>query len=155
MCLFMYDRLKQHKDVSIISIKFCVLNYLFLFFIKLYSHTICLINNLICIKKKNKCLYWTSMEECNKNYPFQPKEWLALQQQFLLTISPLNHSWGSQELRKWSPTKETLDCLTNSHFQHLRKCIENSIESVCTDVREQTAKILVHVLIIITRWSLS
>ena len=65
---------------------FYVYNYLFLFFIKLYSHTICLINNLIYIKKKNKCLSWTRMEECNKNYPFQPKEWPAS----TTAISPYN-----------------------------------------------------------------
>ena len=82
----MYGHLRQHKDVSASFITFYVLNYLFLFFIKLYSHTICLINNLVCIKKKNKCLSWTSMEECNKNNPFQPKEW----QTSTTVISPYN-----------------------------------------------------------------
>ena len=34
-----------------------------------------------------------------------------------------------------SPTKEALDCYTNSPCQHLSKCMENSLESMHTDVR--------------------
>ena len=30
--------------------------------------------------------------------------------------------------------KEALDCLTNSPYQNLRKCIENSMENVHADV---------------------
>ena len=43
-----------------------------------------------------------------------------------LTMAPLNQTLRSQELRKWSPTK---DCWTNSPNQHLRKSIENSMEN--------------------------
>ena len=41
----------------------------------------------------------------------------------------------SGEQRNWSPTKEAPDCQTNSPQQHLRKCIENSMENMHTDVR--------------------
>ena len=34
-----------------------------------------------------------------------------------------------------SPTKEALDCKTNSPCQYNRKCIENSVEKMYTDVR--------------------
>ena len=34
-----------------------------------------------------------------------------------------------------SPTEEALDCYTNSPCQHLRKCMENSMENMHTDVR--------------------
>ena len=30
---------------------------------------------------------------------------------------------------------KALDCLTNSPCQHLRNCIENSVENMSTDVR--------------------
>ena len=39
--------------------------------------------------------------------------------QFLLTISPLNQTLRSREQRIWSPTKEALDCWTNSLCRHL------------------------------------
>ena len=38
----------------------------------------------------------------------------------------------SGEQRNWSPTKEAPDCQTNSPHQHLRKCIENSMENMHT-----------------------
>ena len=53
---------------------------------------------------------------------------------FLLTISPLNHTLPSQEQRKWSQTKEALDCWTNSPCQYVRKCIENRTENMHRDV---------------------
>ena len=31
--------------------------------------------------------------------------------------------------------KEALDCQTNSPCQHLKKCIENSMENIDTDIR--------------------
>ena len=34
-----------------------------------------------------------------------------------------------------SLTKEALDCYTNSPCQHLRKCMENSMENMLTDIR--------------------
>ena len=37
--------------------------------------------------------------------------------------------------RKRSPTKEPLDCSTNSPCQLLKKCIKNSIENIHTDIR--------------------
>ena len=37
--------------------------------------------------------------------------------------------------RKWSATQKALDCWSNSPCQHLRKCIENSLENMHTDVR--------------------
>lgn len=36
---------------------------------------------------------------------------------------------------KLSPTKDALDCSTNSPCQHLRKCIEKGTENMHTDVR--------------------
>ena len=32
-------------------------------------------------------------------------------------------------------TKEALDCYSNSSFQHIRKCIGNSMENIHSDVR--------------------
>ena len=32
-------------------------------------------------------------------------------------------------------TKEALDCYSNSSFQHIRKCIGNSMENINSDVR--------------------
>ena len=49
---------------------------------------------------------------------------------FLLYLQPLNQTLRSREWRKWSPTKEVLDCKTNSPCQHLKKCIENSEENM-------------------------
>ena len=49
-------------------------------------------------------------------------------------MSPLSHTLWSREKRKWSPTKGALNCWTNSPYQHLRKCIENSKENMHTDV---------------------
>ena len=50
----------------------------------------------------------------------------------------LTHSFHitltSGEQRNWSPTKEAPDCQTNSPQLHLRKCIENSMENMHTDV---------------------
>ena len=37
--------------------------------------------------------------------------------------------------RKLSATKEAPDCLTNSPGQYLKKCIENTVENMHTDVR--------------------
>ena len=34
-----------------------------------------------------------------------------------------------------TPTKETLDCRTNSPCPHLSKCTDNSMENMNTDVR--------------------
>ena len=38
-------------------------------------------------------------------------------------------------IKEISPTEEALDCYTNSPCQHLSKCMENSLESMHTDVR--------------------
>ena len=53
---------------------------------------------------------------------------------FLLTISPLNHTVRSWEWRKLSAAKEGDDCYVNSPCQHLRKCMENSMENMHTDI---------------------
>ena len=42
--------------------------------------------------------------------------------------------------RKWSPTKETLDCYTNSPCKYLKKWIENIIENMHTDVTVESVK---------------
>ena len=55
--------------------------------------------------------------------------------QILLTMSPLNHTLQSWELRKWSPGKKPFDWQTKSPCQHLRKCVKNSKENMHTDVR--------------------
>ena len=59
---------------------------------------------------------------------------------FLLIILTQNHTLRSQEYWKYSPTKEALDCSTNSPCQHLRKCIENGMERMHTDARVQRIK---------------
>ena len=56
---------------------------------------------------------------------------------FLFKESPLNKTLRSREWRKWLSTKEALDCSTNSPCQHVRKCIENIIVNMHTDVRMQ------------------
>ena len=48
-------------------------------------------------------------------------------------VSPYNIY--PKSFRKRSPTKEPLDCSTNSPCQLLKKCIKNSIENIHTDVR--------------------
>ena len=54
----------------------------------------------------------------------------------------LTHSFHitltSGEQRNWSPTKEAPDCQTNSPHQHLRKCIENSMENMHTGCKGLT-----------------
>ena len=55
--------------------------------------------------------------------------------QFLLTISPLNHTLRSREWRDGSPTEEALDFWTNSPYQHLRKCRQINKENMHTIVR--------------------
>ena len=42
-------------------------------------------------------------------------------------------------IKEWSPTLRTLNCLTNSPCQHLRKQRENSMKNILTDVRVQMA----------------
>ena len=54
-------------------------------------------------------------------------------------VSPYNYTTESfisntYEKRKWSPNKESFDCSINSPYQHLRKCVNNSIENIHTDV---------------------
>ena len=44
-------------------------------------------------------------------------------------ITPESHI-NIRRKRKWSPTKEGLDCNTNSPFHHLRTCIEDSMENI-------------------------
>ena len=48
-------------------------------------------------------------------------------------VSPYNIY--PKSFRKRSPTKEPLDCSTNSPCQLLKKCIKNSIENIHTDGR--------------------
>ena len=38
-------------------------------------------------------------------------------------------------VKEWLSTKEAFDCETNSSFQHLRICIENSMENKHIDHR--------------------
>ena len=40
-----------------------------------------------------------------------------------------------EKKRKYQETKETLDCKTNSPCQYPRKCMENSMQNLDTDVR--------------------
>ena len=49
-------------------------------------------------------------------------------------MSPLNQTL-SHENKGNDQQPRTLDCETNSPFQNLKKCIENSIENMHTDVR--------------------
>ena len=53
---------------------------------------------------------------------------------YLLTISPLNQTL-SHENEGNDQQPRTLDCETNSPFQNLMKCMENSMENMHTDVR--------------------
>ena len=73
--------------------------------------------------------------------------------QFLLTISPLNHTLRSREWRERSSTEEALDCWTNSPCQHLRKCRQINKESMHTSVRVWRVKwVSIHQLLILN-WS--
>ena len=70
--------------------------------------------------------------------PLAPKSGYSLS--FLFTISLLNHTFRSKEWRKWSPIGETLNCETKSPCKLLRKCIENSMENMHTDVTVKKVK---------------
>ena len=50
-------------------------------------------------------------------------------------ISSHNIIPESQEWKKWSSVKESLDCFANSPCQHQTKCIENSMENIHIDVK--------------------
>ena len=54
---------------------------------------------------------------------------------FLLPIPLLSQTLRSQKYRERSPSKEILDRWTNFLCQHHRKCIENGMENMHTDVR--------------------
>ena len=56
-------------------------------------------------------------------------------QKVISQAKPLHHTLRSHESKKWSPTKHTCDYYTKSPCKHLRKCIENSMENMHTDVR--------------------
>ena len=43
-------------------------------------------------------------------------------------------------ISKWLSTKKSLDCYTNSPCLCLRKCFENSVENMHTDVRDLRVK---------------
>ena len=59
-------------------------------------------------------------------------KWAGYIQLGLLSSAlPLNHG----EWRKWSPTKEALDCWSNSPCKHCKKCMENSMKNMHSDVR--------------------
>ena len=53
----------------------------------------------------------------------------------LLTVSLLNKILRAWESMKWSSTREALDCWTHSLCQYHRKCRENSMENMHTDLR--------------------
>ena len=42
--------------------------------------------------------------------------------------------------------KETLENLKNSPCQHLRKCVENSMENIHTDVRVKSIKKIANII---------
>ena len=71
-----------------------------------------------------------------------------------LTMAPLNQTSRSQELRKWSPTK---DCWTNSPYQHLRKSIENSMENIqpCTQKLSKKSCYDLELVLKVAHWTLS
>ena len=53
-------------------------------------------------------------------------------------ISPYNIASESKKITRIKEmllTKEPLDCQINSPYQHLKKCIENSMENIHTDAR--------------------
>lgn len=52
-----------------------------------------------------------------------------------LAISPLNQMLRSGEQREWSPADKLLIVETNSPCQHLKKCMESSVEIMHTDIR--------------------
>ena len=55
---------------------------------------------------------------------------------FLLTISSLNQTSGYHENKgNVHQRKETIDCLPNSPYLHLRKCVKNSMEIIHTHIR--------------------
>ena len=53
----------------------------------------------------------------------------------LPSTSPVNHTQGQENKgNDHQLLKEALDYRTNSPYQHLKKCIENSTENMHTDV---------------------
>ena len=53
----------------------------------------------------------------------------------------MNHTLRLQKINKGNDhqIKEALDCSTNSPCQHLRKCLQNSMENLHTDIRVYSA----------------
>lgn len=56
---------------------------------------------------------------------------------FLLTLSSLNYTFRIGEKRKWLLTQEAPNFQTIHPWEHLRKCIEKSMETMHTDVKLQ------------------
>ena len=77
---------------------------------------------------------------CHK--PFNPESDWHL-------ISPYNISPESNikimRIREMINNQRTLDCETNSPFQNLKKCMENSMENMHTDVRVLRVNLFVFV----------
>ena len=48
---------------------------------------------------------------------------------------------GHKNKEKLSAAKEAVDCYTNSHCQHLRECMGNSMDNTFTDIRERRVKL--------------
>ena len=93
-----------------------------LIYLTIYIY-LCWTEHLLKVKPIHKCVLVLNLLTPASDYIY-----------FLLTISPLNHTLPSQEQRKWSQTKEALDCWTNSPCQYVRKCIENRTENMHGDV---------------------
>ena len=58
-------------------------------------------------------------------------------------ISPYNIASESKKITRIKEmllTKEPLDCYINSPYQHLKKCIEKSMENIHTDARVKRVK---------------
>ena len=60
---------------------------------------------------------------------------LTVNIQFLRTISPPKSHIKVTRIKEMIPNQRTSCLLTNSPCAHLRKCVENSVENMHTDIR--------------------
>ena len=84
------------------------------------------------LETKNIFLNHLSLNKpCNSLNPLIPKSDQHLISPFNITTESNIHVMRIKEM---IITEEPLDCLTNSPCRHFRKCIENSMENMHTDV---------------------
>ena len=90
-------------------------------------------------------MFWECLRNNSKNYELLVHENFTLPNSSLNSfvlegaLSKLNHK-GYRNKGNDHKLKKALDCSTNSPYLHFRRCIENSIENVFTDVRVKRVK---------------